>query len=175
MERTRIINYIKRQARGATAAIAIASAVSVLVAPPETYAQNPTPERPAPSPTPTLRFDTPDSVHPSQRIDQSSPIFVPLPVAPPPEWTGKARVSFYCLQGETASQTPVRDGVIAVDKKVIPLGSRVRIEDLGDNLSAEDTGYLVRGERIDYWKQSCEEAIKSGVKYKRYKVLRWGW
>lgn len=175
MERARIINYIKRHARGATAALAIASAASVLAAPLETYAQNPPPDRPAPSPTPALRFGTPDSVHPGQRIDQSSPIFVPLPVAPPPEWTGEATVSFYCLRGETASQTPVRKGVIATDPDKIPTGSKVNIEDLGDNLSAEDKGALVKGFHIDFWIASCEEAKRLGVMMKRFKVTRWGW
>lgn len=179
MERARIINYIKRHARGATAALAIASAASVLVAPLETYAQNPSPERPAPSPTPTLKFDTPGSIHPNQQIDSTppsfTPIFAPLPVTAPPEWTGDARVSFYCLPGETASQTPVRNGVIATDPKVIPTGSRVRIEDLGDDLSAEDTGSAVVGRRIDFWVSSCEKAKELGVMFKRFKVMRWGW
>ena len=177
MERNPLPYYLKKYSRRiAVSSVALATSSLVVFYPAPTHAQYPAPETPTPSPTPTLRFDAP-GVHPGQRIDQSpfTPIFIPKPVANPPEWTDTARVSFYCLRGETASQTPVRDGVIATDPREIPLGSRVRIENLGDDLSAEDTGDLVKGKRIDFWVSSCEKAKELGVMLKRFKITRFGW
>ena len=52
---------------------------------------------------------------------------------------------------------------IAVDKNVIPLGSKVKIN--GVEYVAEDTGGAIKQKRIDIFVSSHKEALKKGVKY----------
>ena len=52
---------------------------------------------------------------------------------------------------------------IAVDKTVIPLGSKVKID--GVEYVAEDTGGAIKQKRIDIFVSSHEEALEKGVKY----------
>ena len=88
------------------------------------------------------------------------------------------RVSAYCLceqccgktDGITASGTKAMPGrTIAVDPKVIPLGSKVLIGD--KTYIAEDTGGNIKGYRIDVLLGSHNEAIKHGVQNKPVVVL----
>lgn len=63
--------------------------------------------------------------------------------------------------------TQIRPGVIAVDPKVIPLGSKVFIQypdGHGEYATAEDTGGAIKGNRIDVAKWSVPEAQKFGMK-----------
>lgn len=63
----------------------------------------------------------------------------------------------YELRGTTASGRPAGPGSIAVDPRVIPLGTRLRVEGYGEGI-ASDTGRLIKGRRIDVWKASgCRE------------------
>lgn len=63
--------------------------------------------------------------------------------------------------GKTASGTTPKQGrTIAVDKKVIPLGSTVLVD--GVEYVAEDTG--VRGKHIDIYFDSHREALNFGVR-----------
>lgn len=176
MERQPFFSYIKRHAHGITTAVVVAAASSLLTTPPETFAQNPPSVIPGSSPTPILRPDSLEQIQPTHRIDQGpfTPIFAPYPLAPVPNWTDKAQVSFYCLNGLTRSETPTRESVVATDPEYIPLGSILHIEDLG-KFSAEDTGDQVKGNRIDVWISSCQEARQLGVMLKRFKIIRWGW
>lgn len=52
---------------------------------------------------------------------------------------------------------------IAVDPEVIPLGSTVYID--GKEYVAEDVGGAIKGNRIDIYSSSHDEALKLGVKY----------
>jgi 3D (Asp-Asp-Asp) domain-containing protein len=68
--------------------------------------------------------------------------------------------------------TQIRPGVIAVDPKIIPLGSRVYIQypdGHGEYAIAEDTGGAIKGNRIDVAKWSVKEAEKFGMQ--RVKVF----
>ena len=71
--------------------------------------------------------------------------------------------SWECGNGDdlTASMTPIREGVIAVDKSVIPLGSQVEIVGLG-MFSAEDVGGLIQGNRLDIFMPSRSAALSYG-------------
>lgn len=64
----------------------------------------------------------------------------------------------------TASGTPVRVGVAAVDRKVIPLGTKLYVVANGGvvygEASAEDTG--VRGNRIDLYFDTYQDCINFG-------------
>lgn len=82
----------------------------------------------------------------------------------------------YSLRGRTASGLPVSKGIIAADPRVLPLGSRVRIEAgawSGEYLVA-DTGGLVRGKRIDIWTPTSREAMRFGRRTVKLTVLSLG-
>lgn len=70
--------------------------------------------------------------------------------------------------------TQVRPGVIAVDPRVIPLGSRVFIQypdGHGEYAVAEDTGGAIKGNRIDVAKWSRDQAKDFGIKSAKVFVL----
>jgi 3D (Asp-Asp-Asp) domain-containing protein len=79
-------------------------------------------------------------------------------------WAFVASTSAYAwgcgASGPTRSGTRVRWGVVAVDPRVIPLGSELEIEGfMGTTFIAEDTGGAVRGNRVDiYFPQGCQAA-----------------
>jgi 3D (Asp-Asp-Asp) domain-containing protein len=82
-------------------------------------------------------------------------------------WTGPARITMYtCVElggcNATASGAWPTPGMVAVDPSVIPLGSTVWIQGLGEFL-ATDTGSLVRGAHLDVFGLSHAEAIEWGV------------
>jgi 3D (Asp-Asp-Asp) domain-containing protein len=82
----------------------------------------------------------------------------------------------YSLRGRTASGTPVTKGVIAADPRVLPLGSRVKLE--AGSYSGEyvvaDTGGMVRGRRIDIWTPTSREAMRFGRRTVKLTVLSLG-
>lgn len=108
----------------------------------------------APTPTPTI---TPT---PTPEIELQS--------------LGDFRITAYCncskccgkwAGGPTASGTIPKEGrTIAVDKRVIPLGTEVIIN--GHTYIAEDTGSAIKGNRIDMYYNSHSEALDYGVQYK---------
>src|SRR5450756_17500 len=61
----------------------------------------------------------------------------------------------------TATGKEVSEGVIAVDPRIIPLGTTVEIKNLGKFI-AEDTGGKIKGNRIDIYFNSKTEAKKFG-------------
>jgi len=79
----------------------------------------------------------------------------------------------YTLRGRTASGGFVRRGIIAADRRVLPIGTRVRLEAgsySGEYLVA-DTGGAVRGRRIDIWMPHTSEAMRFGRRPVRLTVL----
>jgi 3D (Asp-Asp-Asp) domain-containing protein len=82
----------------------------------------------------------------------------------------------YSLRGRTASGRLVSKGLIAADPRVLPLGSRVRLDAgtySGEYLVA-DTGTKVRGRRIDIWTPSSREAIRFGKRTIKLTILSLG-
>jgi len=82
----------------------------------------------------------------------------------------------YSLRGRTASGLPVSKGIIAADPRVLPLGSRVKIDAgswSGEYLVA-DTGGMVRGKRIDIWTASTREAMRFGRRTVKLTILSLG-
>lgn len=73
--------------------------------------------------------------------------------------------------GKTRMGTTVRPGVIAVDPKVIPLGSKVYIPYLGMTCVAEDTGGAIKGNKIDVYMSSLSKANSFGRKNLKVYVL----
>jgi 3D (Asp-Asp-Asp) domain-containing protein len=85
----------------------------------------------------------------------------------------------YCERGITRSGAKTRDGIIAADPEVLPLGSVVRIVAAGDRryertFTVMDTGERVRGRRIDLYVRDCDEARRFGVREVRLEVIRLG-
>ncbi|OPJ55067.1 3D domain-containing protein [Alkalithermobacter paradoxus] len=73
--------------------------------------------------------------------------------------------------GITSMGTRVRHGVIAVDPKVIPLGSSVYIESMGI-YRAEDTGGAIKGNKIDIYMDDLSRARKFGRRNLKIYVLK---
>ncbi len=63
--------------------------------------------------------------------------------------------------GLTASGIPARHGVVSVDPRVIPLGTRIYVMGYGPALAA-DTGGAIKGARIDLCFDEYHEAIRFG-------------
>ena len=63
--------------------------------------------------------------------------------------------------GKTAMGTVARIGIIAVDPKIIPLGSKVFIERYGW-FRAEDTGGKIKGKKIDIFMDNYKAAKQFG-------------
>lgn len=71
-------------------------------------------------------------------------------------------ITAYTFTGNnTATGVPPRVGLVAVDPRVIPLGSRLRIEGYGEAVAA-DTGGDIKGNRIDVFLNSRKECIDWG-------------
>jgi 3D (Asp-Asp-Asp) domain-containing protein len=91
------------------------------------------------------------------------------PAEPPAHFTATA----YSLRGRTASGKPVRRGLIAADRRVLPIGTRVRLD--AGSYSGEyvvaDTGGAVRGRKIDIWMPSTGEAMRFGRRTVKLTVL----
>jgi 3D (Asp-Asp-Asp) domain-containing protein len=82
----------------------------------------------------------------------------------------------YSLRGRTATGGAVRKGIIAADPRVLPLGTRVRLEAgaySGEYLVA-DTGGSVRGRKIDVWVPTTNEACRFGRRSIKLTVLSYG-
>ncbi len=78
----------------------------------------------------------------------------------------------------THTGNPTKSGVmptvgatIAVDPKVIPLGTKVYVEGYGF-ATAEDTGGLIKGNRIDLFMNTEAECVKWGIQPVKMYVLR---
>jgi 3D (Asp-Asp-Asp) domain-containing protein len=79
----------------------------------------------------------------------------------------------YSLHGRTASGAAATTGMIAADPRVLPIGSRVKLEAgsySGEYLVA-DTGGAVKGKRIDIWTPSSREAMRFGRRNVKLTVL----
>jgi 3D (Asp-Asp-Asp) domain-containing protein len=70
----------------------------------------------------------------------------------------------------TATGKEIEKGMIAVDTKIIPLGTKIEIKDMGFFV-AEDTGGKIKGNRIDIYFDTKEEAKDFGRKTIWVRVL----
>lgn len=73
----------------------------------------------------------------------------------------------------TALGLPVRRGIVAVDPRVIPLGTKLFVEGYGPAL-AGDTGSAIKGNRIDLFVDSHKEALSYGRRRVQVYVLKDG-
>lgn len=77
------------------------------------------------------------------------------------------------VDGVTATGVPARRGVVAVDPRVIPLGSVVYVEGYGVAVAA-DVGGAIRGRRLDVCFDTAREAYRWGRRTVRVYILRRG-
>ena len=78
--------------------------------------------------------------------------------------TYQMEATAYTYTGDlTATGVPPRVGLIAVDPRVIPLGSRVYIEGYGYAIAA-DTGGDIKGNKVDVFLESERECVNWGRK-----------
>ena len=76
------------------------------------------------------------------------------------------RATAYCLKGRTATGGAVRRGVVAADRRMLPLGTKIYIEAgaYSGMYTVADTGSAVKGNILDIWVPSCSEANRFGRK-----------
>lgn len=98
-----------------------------------------------------------------------------------PETGSKLRftATAYCKGTTTASGVNVRNGIAAADPDLLPIGSVVRIDELGEKYdgiyTVMDTGPKVQGRHVDVYLWSCNEALQVGRRPMKLTVLRLGW
>lgn len=73
--------------------------------------------------------------------------------------------------GLTSIGIPVREGIVAVDPRVIPYGSKVWLDGFGWLLAA-DTGGAIRGNRLDVFMDSKAAAFQWGRRTVKGVVVR---
>jgi 3D (Asp-Asp-Asp) domain-containing protein len=86
---------------------------------------------------------------------------LPASGAEAPSYRLRVDAVAYHLPGRTASGLPVGRGVVAVDPKVIPLGTRLFVPGYGKGVAA-DTGPAIRGRLVDVWVSNRAQARRWG-------------
>lgn len=146
-----------------------------------TYVQ---PQDPKPVQQPNQTVKTQDTTPAeSARPETAATLVEPVNAAPNNVSTGTVilpaeiySATAYSLRGRTASGKPVARGVIAADPRVLPIGTRVRVEAgswSGEYIVA-DTGGAVKGRRIDIWTPTSGEAMRFGRRAVKLTVLEVG-
>ena len=146
--------------------VAFDSATSQVLTP--SSQQNQTEQSPTGVPQKQTSLQTTSTVTPSEIIQ---PPTAKQPSAYPQTFVATA----YSLRGRTASGQNVRRGIIAADRRVLPLGTRVRLStgsQSGEYLVA-DTGGAIRGRKIDIWVPHTGEAMRFGRRKVQLTVLEY--
>ena len=85
----------------------------------------------------------------------------------------------YCKGTTTASGVNVRTGIAASDPDLLPVGSVIQVDRLGERYNGiytiMDTGPAVQGRQLDIYMWSCNEALELGRRDAAVNVLRLGW
>ena len=75
------------------------------------------------------------------------------------------QLTAYCLQGTTRRDGAVREGIVAADPKLFPLGRYVEVyvgRKYHGRFLVDDTGGLIKNGILDIWTPSCGEARRFG-------------
>ncbi len=78
---------------------------------------------------------------------------------------------------ETASGTTARRGVVAADRRILPIGTRIRIEGAGEysgEYTVEDSGRTIKGRELDIHIADARAAKRFGRKTVQVEVLQRG-
>jgi peptidoglycan lytic transglycosylase len=87
------------------------------------------------------------------------------------------RATAYSVKGKTAAGNRAADGIVAADPRILPLGSRIRVDDAGEysgNYVVTDTGRKIHGRHIDLFIADHAEAKHFGKKMVRVAILERG-
>ena len=99
--------------------------------------------------------------------------------APAPGARLRFTATAYCKGTTTASGVNVRTGIAAADPDLLPVGSVIQVDRLGEKYNGiytiMDTGPKVQGRHIDIYMWSCHEALELGRRGMQVTVLRLGW
>jgi 3D (Asp-Asp-Asp) domain-containing protein len=80
----------------------------------------------------------------------------PVPVA----------LTAYCLQGTTRRDRYVREGIVAADPRIFPLGRYIEVY-VGrvyyGRFLVDDTGARIRNGKLDIWTPTCRDARRFGL------------
>ena len=71
----------------------------------------------------------------------------------------------YCLKGTTRRDNYVREGIVASDPKVFPLGRYLEVyvgKTYYGRFLIDDTGRAIKGNRLDIWTPTCRDARRFG-------------
>lgn len=94
---------------------------------------------------------------------------------------GEYKLTAYCpcmsccgkTDGITASGVKAVEGVtIAADPKVLPLGTKILINE--HEYTVQDTGGAIKGNKIDVYFDSHQDALEFGVQYKEIYIVKEG-
>jgi 3D (Asp-Asp-Asp) domain-containing protein len=89
-----------------------------------------------------------------------------------------ATATAYCDRGITKDGTPVHEGIVAADPRVLPLGSVVHVHvpelSLSGVFTVRDTGSAVKGRIVDIFMWSCGRAKLFGRRSAIVSVLTRG-
>ena len=111
---------------------------------------------------------------PAARLVELTPASVEKPAEAAEPLPGETySATAYSLRGRTASGQYVSRGLIAADPRVLPLGTRVRLDAgawSGEYLVA-DTGGAIKGRKIDIWTPTAREALQFGRRPVKLTVL----
>jgi 3D (Asp-Asp-Asp) domain-containing protein len=91
--------------------------------------------------------------------------------------TMRFEATAYSQEGATASGAHAREGVVAADPDVLPLGTRIRVEGAGrydGEYVVKDTGRTIAGREIDIYVDGDSEAERFGRRTVRVEVLEYG-
>ena len=83
----------------------------------------------------------------------------------------------YSIEGTTKSGAQTREGIVAADPRVLPLGSRIRVRDAGaydGEYVVHDTGPAIKGREIDIYMPNDAEAKRFGRRTVKVEVLSRG-
>lgn len=72
----------------------------------------------------------------------------------------------YCLRGLTRRDRYVREGIVAADPRMFPLARYLEIyvgREYYGRFLVDDTGRLIKGNRLDIWTSSCPDARRFGI------------
>ena len=109
-----------------------------------------------------------------KELKNTPPIIVERDISPIPyDDLGEFTLTFYTHTGNRTKTGvyPKIQRTIAVDSKIIPLGSVLYVEDYGVFI-AEDTGGKIKGQRLDIFVNTKQEAVNLGVKKARVYLIK---
>jgi 3D (Asp-Asp-Asp) domain-containing protein len=97
--------------------------------------------------------------------------------APPQREQMAFAATAYSVAGKTADGTHAREGIVAADPGVLPLGTRIRMQGAGQydgEYVVRDTGRAVKGREIDVYIANDGEAKRFGRKSVQVEIVAWG-